>query len=237
MGLLDFFRKKPKEPTAKVTLKMTYRTPDGREIDTDSDEFRAIQADAARQREEELRQREERQERNKAFLSDNGVDVDGFYPEKVVADAFAIIDGICPPMTRFDHGMRYEMPVVTFSSPTRTGKVPKNVVTAHLSHEDVREVPTEFPGVTVPEYGDMINITLHYLASGLVNKADVNASHGNTFISVNIRNVSGNLRITGGQVTLMKTNEVFALFPGEVPEDPGEAVAVLENEVDSAFKR
>lgn len=237
MGLLDFFKKKPKKVDPEVSLKMTYRTPDGREVDADSVEFRSIQEDAARRREEELRQREERQERNKEFLLSNGVDVDSFSPEKVITDAYAIIDGVCPPMARFDHGMRYEEPVITFSSPTKTGKMPKNVVTAHLGYEDILEVPTEFPGITLPEYGDAIRITLSYLASGLVNKADVSASHDGTFISINVRNASGALRITGGQVTIMDTDEVYALFPGEVPEDPNEAVSVLESEVALAFRR
>lgn len=237
MGLFDMFKRKPKKQAPKVSIKMTYRTPDGRDIDVDSDEFRAIQAEAARRREEEAREREERQRRNRSFLEENGVDVGSFTPEKIIADAFQVIDGVCPPMTRFDHGMRYETPNITFSPPTKTGKMPKNVVTAHLSHEDVHEVPTEFPGITRPEYGDMINITLHYLASGLVNKADVNASHAGRFISVSIRNASGGLRITGGQVTIMETGEVYALFPGEVPEERDEAVEVLEKEVSSAFRR
>ena len=235
MGLLDFFKRKPKDPSPRVTLKMTYRTPDGREIDVDSDEYREIQEEEARRREEERRRAAELQESYKEFLAGAGVDVESFYPERVIGDVLSVIRTVCPPMSRFDHGIAHSEPVISFSSPTRTGKVPKNVVSAHLSKEVFHEEPTSVPGITIPRYGDRLSITTSYLLDGRINKVDMVGTHGATSISLSIRNVKNALRITGGQVTSLDGYDVRALYPSAVPDDPDESVSLLWDEVDRLF--
>lgn len=235
MGILGMLRRNPKGRSVKASIAMAYAQPDGRVVDVGSDVYRAMQAEAEKRRGEEQRQRVALQRMNRAFLEEHGVDVGRFTSEKAIADALAIIGEVCPPMTRFDHGIRGEAPFIEFNSPTGTGKVPKNVVTARLTHEDIREVPTGTRGITCPEYGDSLVVALHYLSNGSVNKADVSASHSGISISLAIRRVSDILRITGGRVILIKTGETRPLFHGGVPEVRGEAIEALEREVSALF--
>lgn len=240
MGLFGLFGKKKKSHKAgkpKVSVQVMVRGADGRMVDADSPEFRRQQEEEKRRRLEEERERTARQESNRRFLAENGVDVDGFLPEMVVVDALMVVERVCPPMSRFDHGLRGEEPRITFSSPTRTGKVPKNVVEAYVSHEVVREVPSGVPGITRPEFGDRLSVSLSYIAPGVINKADLVGSHGGTLVSVSVRSRDGELMITGGQVTRLSDGSVQSLYPGEVPSDHDEAVAGLASEVEKAYRR
>lgn len=150
---------------------------------------------------EDATRRRELQEANREFLKGAGVNIDMFTPNKVVTDAMVIIGGLCAPMSKFDHGLRHEEPIITFASPTKTGKVPKNVVEASLFHEVVRMVPSGIEGFPVPEYGDSIRISISYLASGEINKADIHGSHEGHMVSVGVRNVGGAPSIASAGVT------------------------------------
>ena len=84
--------------------------------------------------EEETAARREFQRKNRTFMEENGVDIGMFNEEKVMTDALRTIESMCPCMLRFDHGVSREEPEISFCSPTRTGKLPKNVVEVRVCH-------------------------------------------------------------------------------------------------------
>lgn len=196
MGLLDIFKRKDKKKSPNISFEIKMTDANGNEIDADSEEYLREREERERRRAEDEARRAELQEANRQFLLDSGVDVNLFTPMKVIGDALSTIEQLCPTMGMFDHGLKDEEPLITYSSPTKTGKVPKNVVTAHLAHEVVEERYIGVGDLTVPEYGDSLQVSLSYLANGDLNKVDIVGWHEHHGISVSIRAAKGIPSIT-----------------------------------------
>lgn len=182
---------------------------------------------------EETAARLELQCKNRAFMEENGVDVEMFTGEKVVADALRTIESVCPCMLRFDRGMSEEEPGISFCSPTKTGKMPKNVVEARIYHQDVKLL-MDSHGFELPKYGDSINVMISYLADGRINKVDIHGSHNGSSVSVSIRRRSDDLIMTSAGI-VGETGAWQSLCPGADPS-AGDLFKALTKEVERIYK-
>ena len=174
----------------------------------------------------------ELQRKNRAYMEENGIDVEMFTEEKVAADALRTIESVCPCMLRFDRGMSEEEPSISFCSPTKTGKMPKNVVEARIYHQDVKLL-MDSHGFELPEYGDSINVMISYLADGRINKVDIHGFHNGRSVSVSIRRRSDDLVMTGAG-TIGETGAWQSLCPGADPS-AGDLFRALTKEVERIY--
>lgn len=174
----------------------------------------------------------ELQRKNRAYMEKNGIDVEMFTEEKVAADALRTIESVCPCMLRFDRGMSEEEPSISFCSPTKTGKMPKNVVEARIYHQDVKLL-MDSHGFELPEYGDSINVMISYLADGRINKVDIHGFHNGSSVSVSIRRRSDDLVMTSAG-TIGETGAWQSLCPGADPS-AGDLFRALTKEVERIY--
>lgn len=174
----------------------------------------------------------ELQRKNRAYMEENGIDVEMFTEEKVAADALRTIESVCPCMLRFDRGMSEEEPSISFCSPTKTGKMPKNVVEARIYHQDVKLL-MDSHGFELPEYGDSINVMISYLADGRINKVDIHGFHNGRSVSVSIRRRSDDLVMTSAG-TIGETGAWQSLCPGADPS-AGDLFRALTKEVERIY--
>ena len=181
---------------------------------------------------EEAAARLELQRKNRAYMEENGIDVRMFTEEKVAADALRTIESVCPCMLRFDRGMSEEEPSISFCSPTKTGKMPKNVVEARIYHQDVKLL-MDSHGFELPEYGDSINVRISYLADGRINKVDIHGFHNGRSVSVSIRRRSDDLVMTSAG-TVGETGAWQSLCPGADPS-AGDLLKALVEEVERIY--
>ena len=183
---------------------------------------------------EEAERRCELQARNREFLESNGVDVGMFTAEKVVADALRAIGEACPCMLRFDHGMADDEPTICFSSPTRTGRLPKNVVEARVGH-DVVETEVDGLGYEWPRYGDSVGARISYLADGSINKLDVHGRHERGVVNASARRRGDGLVLTSVGTVDPETGMWQSLCPGADPT-PAEMLEALDGEVERIYR-
>lgn len=181
---------------------------------------------------EEAAARLELQRKNRAYMEENGIDVEMFTEEKVTADALRTIESVCPCMLRFDRGMSEEEPSISFCSPTKTGKMPKNVVEARIYHQDVKLL-MDSHGFELPEHGDSINVMISYLADGRINKVDIHGFHNGRSVSVSIRRRSDDLVMTSAG-TVGETGAWQSLCPGADPS-AGDLFKALTKEVERIY--
>lgn len=174
----------------------------------------------------------ELQRKNRAYMEENGIDVEMFTEEKVAADALRTIESVCPCMLRFDRGMSEEEPSISFCSPTKTGKMPKNVVEARIYHQDVKLL-MDSHGFELPEYGDSINVMISYLADGRINKVDIHGFHNGRSVSVSIRRRSDDLVMTSAG-TIGETGAWQSLCSGADPS-AGDLFRALTKEVERIY--
>lgn len=193
----------------------------------------AEDGDWARRAREEAERRREMQARNREFLGSNGVDVGMFTAEKVVADALGAIGEACPCMLRFDHGMADDEPTICFSSPTRTGRLPKNVVEARVGH-DVVETEVDERGYEWPRYGDSVGARISYLADGSINKLDVRGHHERGAVSASVRRRGDGLVLTSVGTVDPETGMWQSLCPGPDPT-PAELLEALGREIERIY--
>lgn len=189
--------------------------------------------DRALRAREEAERRRELQARNREFLESNGVDVGMFTAEKVVADALRAIGEACPCMLRFDHGMAEDEPTICFSSPTRTGRLPKNVVEARVGHDVVETEADEF-GYEWPRYGDSIGARISYFADGSINKLDVHGRHERGVVNASARRRGDGLVLTSVGTVDPETGMWQSLCPGPDPT-PAELLEALDREVERIY--
>lgn len=171
--------------------------------------------------------------KNRAYMEENGIDVEMFTEEKVVADALRTIESVCPCMLRFDRGMSGVEPGISFCSPTKTGKMPKNVVEARVYHQDMKMLKDSH-GFEWPEYGDSISVGISYLADGRINKVDIHGSHNGSSVSVSIRRRSDDLIMTSAGI-VGETGAWQSLCPGADPS-AGDLFKALTKEVERIYK-
>lgn len=183
---------------------------------------------------EEAERRREMQARNREFLESNGVDVGMFTAEKVVADALRAIGEACPCMLRFDHGMADDEPTICFSSPTRTGRLPKNVVEARVGH-DVVETEVDELGCEWPRYGDSVGARISYLADGSINKLDVHGRHERGAVNASVRRRGDGLVLTSVGTVDPETGMWQSLCPDAEPT-PTEMLEALDGEVERIYR-
>ena len=183
---------------------------------------------------EEAERRRELQARNREFLESNGVDVGMFTAEKVVADVLRAIGEACPCMLRFDHGMAEDEPTICFSSPTRTGRLPKNVVEARVGH-DVVETEVDGLGYEWPRYGDSVGARISYLADGSINKLDVHGRHERGVVNASARRRGDGLVLTSVGTVDPETGMWQSLCPGADPT-PAEMLEALDGEVERIYR-
>lgn len=181
---------------------------------------------------EEAAARLELQRKNRAYMEENGIDVEMFTEEKVAADALRTIESVCPCMLRFDRGMSEEEPSISFCSPTKTGKMPKNVVEARIYHQDVKLL-MDSHGFELPEYSDSINVMISYLADGRINKVDIHGFHNGSSVSVSIRRRSDGLVMTSAGI-VGETGVWQSLCPGADPS-AGDLFKALTKEVERIY--
>ena len=155
-----------------------------------------------------------------------------FDAEKVMTDSLRTIESICPCMLRFDRGISREEPHISFSSPTKTGKVPKNVVEAYVCHEE-RRARTDRHGYEWFEYGDSLRVSISYLADGRINKFDVVGRHDGSVVNVAIRR-KGDSLLMASAGTYGATGEWQSLCPGADPST-GDILAALNEEVQRIY--
>lgn len=146
---------------------------------------------------EEARRREEgwaqRQRDNRDFLVRNGVDVDIFTAEKGVADVRGLLASLCAPLMSFRPSLSDVESRVMYSDPTKTGRVPKNVASVHMSKDTSME---DFDAGLIGVASDALSASVDYLADGTVNKADIIRWHAHHGAIVRIRTVRGARRVT-----------------------------------------
>lgn len=183
-------------------------------------------------RDEEAAAQLDLQCKNRAYMEENGIDVELFAEEKVMADAMRTIESVCPCMLRFDRGMSSEEPRISFCSPTKTGKVPKNVAEARIYHQDVK-VLKDSHGIEWPQYGDSINVMISYLADGRINKFDIHGFHNGSSISVSIRRRGDDLVMTSAGI-VGETGAWQSLCPGADPS-AGDLFRALTKEVERIY--
>lgn len=147
-------------------------------------------AEEARRREEEWAQR---QRDNRDFLVRNGVDVGIFTAEKGVADVRELLASLCAPLMGFRPSLSDVEPRVTYSDPTKTGRVPKNVASVHMVKDTSME---DFDAGRIGAVSDALSASVDYLADGTVNKADIIRWHDHHGSIVRIRTVRGTRRVT-----------------------------------------
>lgn len=188
--------------------------------------------DWGRRTEEEVAARLELQRKNRAYMEENGVDTGMFNEEKVMADALRTIESMCPCMLKFDRGMSREEPRISFCSPTKTGKLPKNVVEAHVYHQDVKTA-RDSHGFECQRYGDSINVKISYLSDGRINKFDVRGFHKTRSVSVSIRRRGDDLVMTSAG-TVGETGAWQSLCPGADPS-AGDLLEALNREVERIY--
>ena len=238
MGLLDFFRKKPKAQESNLSIKVIYRDADGNEVDTDSEEFRREQEEWKRLEREREQEQERQQAENRRFLSEAGVDIESFTPERVISDAIALIGSVCPPMQAYHCDLRKSEPSIVFSSPTKTGKVPKNVVVAHMFHDEMVESPSGIEGISNWEYGDSLIAHLHYLADGSINMADVYGWHARLGQGVIIRRFGDEHRIVEVKRASPKSDGAWtSLYKNPKPDSNDVGLEQLEKSVRRILSR
>lgn len=188
--------------------------------------------DWERRTEEETAARLELQRKNRAYMEENGVDTGMFNEEKVIADALRTIESMCPCMLKFDRGMSREEPRISFCSPTKTGKLPKNVVEAHIYHQDVKTV-RDSHGFEWQQYGDSISVKISYLSDGRINKFDVHGLHESRSVNVSIRRRGDDLVMTSAG-TVGETGAWQSLCPGADPS-AGDLLEALNKEVERIY--
>lgn len=233
MGLLDLFRKKPKSIEPNVSVRVMVRGKSGEMIDADSDEAKREWDEWQRGERERKRAYDAEQAANRSFLEGAGVDVSAFSPERVLADARDVVSSACPPMGVYCGRLQAAEPDIVFSAPTKTGKVPKNVVVVHIATETM----VETPGST-HKFKEVDNIIIHlrYLADGSVNMADIYGWHEKIGQGVLIRRIDGELRIVEIRRTSPEGIGTWeTLFKDQKPVDNGTAVARLEDSVAVIF--
>lgn len=232
MGLFDFFKKKSERRDGGARTGLSCRGIDGSPADFNDEEFRREREEQERRAEEDAARQREFQNANRSFMLDNGVDVDMFDAEKVMTDSLRTIESICPCMLRFDRGISREEPHISFSSPTKTGKVPKNVVEAYVCHEE-RRARTDRHGYEWFEYGDSLRVSISYLADGRINKFDVVGRHDGSVVNVAIRR-KGDSLLMASAGTYGATGEWQSLCPGADPST-GDMLAALNEEVQRIY--
>ena len=238
MGLLNLFKKKPKNDGPKVTVKVIYRDAVGNEIDTDSEEYKRQKAEWEREERERKRIYEQEQASNRAFLSESGVDVESFTTERVVSDAIALISDVCFPMQMYHCDLRKSDPDIVFSSPTKTGKVPKNVAVVHMNNDEVIEKPSSIEGFPHLEHGDSLIVHLHYLANGTINMADIYGWHEHYGQGVIIRRFGDEHRIVEVKRTAPNGEGVWtSQYKNPKPESNDTGLEQLEKSVRYIFTR
>lgn len=183
-------------------------------------------------KEEETRRAEELQLQNRELLKVHDVDVDMFTAEKVVTDVLWTIETMCPCMLKFDHGLANDGPMIFFSSPTKTGRVPKNVVEARISHEVVRMVGDSL-GYEWPQYGDRIGAIISYLSDGRINKLDVYGNHNGNIVDVAIRRQGDVLLITSAGAR--DANGMWQSLCPSADPSTGELLEALTKEVERVY--
>ena len=181
---------------------------------------------------DETAARLELQCKNRAYMEENGIDVEMFTREKVMTDALRAIESVCPCMLRFDQGMSCEEPSISFCSPTKTGKMPKNVVEVRICHQDVKVLKDSY-GIELPQYGDSINVLISYLADGRINKLDIHGFHNGNSVSVSIRRRGDDLAMTSAG-TVGETGTWQSLCPGIDPS-AGDLFKALTKEVERIY--
>ena len=181
---------------------------------------------------EETAARLELQRKNRAYMKENGVDTDMFNEEKVMADALRTIDSICPCMLKFDSGINTEEPQISFCSPTRTGKLPKNVVEARIFHQDVKAV-SDSHGFEWQQYGDSVSVKISYLSDGRINKLDIHGLHESRSVSVSIRRRGDDLVMTSAGA-VGETGAWQSLCPGDDPT-AGDLLEALNREIERIY--
>lgn len=223
MGFLDIFKKKPRKQNVNVSAGFILRDSDGNEMDLDSEkakiDYEKLQREA-REREEAYKKE---QSENVTFLRNSGVDVDLFTCDKAISDALAVINAVCPPMRRFDVGLTKAEPNIVFSAPTKTGKVPKNVVEAYVSH--IRG-----------ERGDNLGVQLHYLSDGTINMVNIYGWYKHYGQGVKIRRFGDEYRIV--EVKRMDpdgSGEWSIQYKNQKPETNNEAIEELAKSVKYVF--
>lgn len=188
------------DPVEALDVKITVCGPDGKPIDFDSEEHRERMALLEEENEKRRRESELNQRNNREFLAASGVDVDSFTPTKAIADALSVIDGCCPSMARFDRGLTKTKPTITFCSPTKTGRVPKNVVEASIVYDEFVERPVGVGDITASVREDSLSVRISYLSNGMVNKADLHGWHNRRGVGVSVRrSKDGSLVVTGAE--------------------------------------
>lgn len=238
MGLFNFFKKKPKEQKPEASVRVILRDADGNEIDTDSEEYKREREEWERLERERKISQEKQQTANRQFLSEAGVDIDSFIPERVISDAIALIGSVCPPMQTYHCDLHKSEPNIVFSSPTKTGKVPKNVVVAHMSHDEVIERPSGIEGFPHLEYGDSLIVHLHYLSDGSVNMADIYGWHAHFGQGVIIRRFGDEHRIVEVKRVAPKSDGVWtSLYKNPKPDSNDIGLEQLEKSVRHIFSR
>lgn len=238
MGLFNFFKKKPKEQKPEASVRVILRDADGNEIDTDSEEYKREREEWERLERERKISQEKQQTANRQFLSEAGVDIDSFIPERVISDAIALIGSVCPPMQTYHCDLRKSEPNIVFSSPTKTGKVPKNVVVAHMSHDEVIERPSGIEGFPHLEYGDSLIVHLHYLSDGSVNMADIYGWHAHFGQGVIIRRFGDEHRVVEVKRVAPKSDGVWtSLYKNPKPDSNDIGLEQLEKSVRHIFSR
>lgn len=211
MGLFDFLKKNEKAPLKGLKVEIVEHDNMKEREEFYKQEYMAIQEERQRRLEEEEAKQRELQEANRAFLEANGINVELFDVEKVLDDALRTIEIVCPCMLRFDRGLSHEEPSIYFASPTKTGKVPKNVVEARLAHNDPYSRTDRF-GFEGYEPGDYLSVSISYLSDGRINKFEVRGSHLNSTVEVSIRRKGDALHIANAG-TVGPTGEWQSLCP------------------------
>lgn len=225
MGLFDLFKRKPKAPGGDLGVRLVAH---GIEDELDEMDERAM-AEQERIMEEEAARRRRLQEENRRFLEANGVNVEMFDGEKAISDTLEAIEAVCPCMLRFDRGLSRETPLIYYSSPTKTGKVPKNVVEAHLCHDEQFD---SFDALG-SERSAYISAKVSYLRDGRVNKIDLTGNYGSSVLSVAIRR-SGDALVLTGAGTYGPIGDWQSLCPCS-DQTPTAILAALNEEVRRIF--
>lgn len=232
MGLLDFFKKKDKAQPKKLNIEIVEEEKITEREEFYNNEYKAIQEERQRRLEEEEAKQRDLQEANRAFLEANGVNVELFDSRKVLDDALRTIEIVCPCMLRFDRGLSHEEPSIYFASPTKTGKVPKNVVDARLWHDDPYMRTDRF-GFESYECGDSLSVAISYLADGRINKFDIRGRHKNSTVEVSIRRKGDALYIANAGA-IGPTGEWQSLCP-VVDASPEAILSALNEEVQRLY--
>ena len=241
--MFDFLGKKPKGKDLKVTVKMTLRGADSTVVDIGSAEFRRSQEEWELLERERKRAQEKKQAENRSFLSEAGVDVAAYTPGQVISDAITLIDSKCPSMQTYNCDLHQSEPDIVFSSLTKTGRVPKNVVVAHIFTNEMRVGPLDIE--ESPHFGnvfglidDNLIVHLHYLADGTINMAEVFGWHAQNGQGVIIRRFGDEHRIVEVKISEPKGEKLWtSLYKNPKPVSNDIGLMQLDKSVRHIFAR